>query len=147
MPDFDLREVLKLCENSAWIAFGVAAVGFLGSLFFKSREKKEKEARQKLEEELRKNIDSICDKLAKDMKKQCKSMLSQQIDSLLKELNRVIQVVSNLSRVQSQLAWQINGHVLDINRQLLHSGLDRQLEMLQGDCVSLIQEIHASVSE
>lgn len=107
-----------------WIAVGVAAVGFLGSLFFKSREKKEKEARQKLEAELRKNIDSICDKLTKDMKKQCESMLSQQIDSLLKELNRVIQVISNLSRVQSQLAWQINGHVLDINRQLLHSGLD-----------------------
>lgn len=107
-----------------WIAVGVAAVGFLGSLFFKSREKKEKEARQKLEAELRKNIDSICDKLTKDMKKQCESMLSQQIDSLLKELNRVIQVISNLSRVQSQLAWQINGHVLDINRQLLHSALD-----------------------
>lgn len=107
-----------------WIAIGVAAVGFLGSLFFKSREKKEKEARQKLETELRKNIDSICDKLTKDMKKQCESMLSQQIDSLLTELIRVIQVISNLARVQSQLAWKINTHVLDINHQLLRSGLD-----------------------
>lgn len=107
-----------------WIAMGVAAVGFLGSLFFKSREKKEKEARQKLETELRNNIDSICDKLTKDMKKQCESIISQQIDSLLTELDRVIQVISNLARVQSQLAWQINTHVLDINHQLLHSGLD-----------------------
>lgn len=46
-----------------WIALGVSAVGVLGSLIFKSRDKKEQEARMRLESSLRKNVDTICSSL------------------------------------------------------------------------------------
>lgn len=46
-----------------WAALAVAGIGILGSFLFKSRDKKEYEARTRLEKNLRENVSKICDSL------------------------------------------------------------------------------------
>ena len=106
-----------------WITLGVAALGFLGSLFFKSRQNKEKEARQRLERELRESIDKICSSLKSNMEKQLNKLLNQRINPFLSELKRLNQILFNLSDIQKRLAQDLNNHVLEINMEFLNSVL------------------------
>lgn len=106
-----------------WIALGVSAVGVLGSLIFKSRDKKEQEARMRLESSLRKNVDTICSSLEKQMLKNFDSLIDVRVESLLKELDRMNSVVFRLADTQKELAWKLDDHLLELNSQIVNEAI------------------------
>ena len=106
-----------------WIALGVSAVGVAGSFLFKSRTVQEETARQKLESSLRENIGNTCQKLQAQMEERFKSLLSSHVDNLIKELDRINSVVFKLADTQRELAWNIDTHLLDLNKQIVHEAL------------------------
>ena len=116
--------VTGLCGTAAagplgWAAIAVSAVGVAGSFIFKSRDKKEQEARMRLENNLRKNVDSICSSLEKQMQKNFSVLIDVRIDSILKELDRMNSVVFKLADTQKELAWNLDNHLLELNKQIV----------------------------
>ena len=102
-----------------WAAIAVTAVGILGSFFFESREKKENEARRKLESNLRKNVTSMCGKLKKQMMKNLDTLVNKRIISLTKELDRMNSVIFRLADTQKELAWNLNYNLIQLNKQIV----------------------------
>lgn len=103
-----------------WGAIGVFALGGLGSGLFKNnREKQEREARMRIEKNLRENVNKNCDLLQGEMEKSFDSMISGKIDGLLNEMNRIEKVVHSLANTQKNLAWKLDTHYLDLNKQLI----------------------------
>lgn len=102
-----------------WAAIAVSAVGIIGSFFFESREKKENEARRKLESNLRKNVTSICGKLKKQMMKNLDTLVNKRIISLTKELDRMNSVIFRLADTQKELAWNLNYNLIQLNKQIV----------------------------
>lgn len=102
-----------------WAAIAVSAVGIIGSFFFESREKKENEARRKLESNLRKNVTSMCGKLKKQMMKNLDTLVNKRIISLTKELDRMNSVIFRLADTQKELAWNLNYNLIQLNKQIV----------------------------
>ena len=100
-------------------AFVVSGIGFIGSFLFKSRDKKEYEARLKLEKKLRDNVAEICSSLQKQMERSLDKLIAVKIDSLLKELDKINTVIFSLADTQKELAWGLNTRLLELNRQLI----------------------------
>lgn len=78
-----------------WAALAVTGIGILGSFLFKSREKKEFEARTRLEKSLRDNVTKICDSLQTQMKKNLDSLISIRIEGLMREMDKINSVTLN----------------------------------------------------
>lgn len=114
----------SLAGPLGWIAAGVGVLGFIGSLFFKSRQKKEYEARRRLEENLKKNITSVCNKLSEEMLKQVELLTEQRIVAFIKELDRMNVVIFRLADTQKHFAWALNRHLLALNRHILEESAD-----------------------
>lgn len=102
-----------------WAAIAVTAVGILGSFFFESREKKENEARRKLESNLRKNVTSMCGKLKKQMMRSLDALVNKRIVLLTKELDRMNSVIFRLADTQKELAWNLNYNLIQLNKQIV----------------------------
>ena len=106
-----------------WAALAVSGVGILGSFLFKSRDKKINEARTRLENNLRKNVDAICDSLEKQMMKNFNSLIETRVEALLKELDRINSVVFRLADTQKELAWNLDEHLLELNSQIVSEAI------------------------
>ncbi|MEW9124707.1 MAG: GTPase domain-containing protein [Thermotaleaceae bacterium] len=102
-----------------WAALTVTGIGILGSFLFKSRDKKEFEARTKLEKNLRENVSKICISLQKQMDVSLNSLISVRIEGLMKEMDKINSVVFCLADTQRELAWGLNGHLLELNKQIV----------------------------
>lgn len=102
-----------------WATLAVSGIGFLGPLLFKSRAKKEYEARLKLERSLRNNVMRICTALQHQMEKNLDSLVSARIDRLLGEIDKINAVIISLADTQKELALGLNNQLMDINRQLM----------------------------
>lgn len=102
-----------------WAAIAVTAVGILGSFFFESREKKENEARRKLESNLRKNVTNMCGTLKKQMMKNLDTLVNRRIVLLTKELDRMNAVIFRLADTQKELAWNLNYNLIQLNKQIV----------------------------
>ena len=102
-----------------WAALAVSGIGFLGSYLFKSREKKEYEARLKLEKNLRNNVNKICDTLQIQMEKNLNTLASVRIDGLLKEIDKINAVIFSLADTQKELAWGLNNRLMELSKQLM----------------------------
>ena len=102
-----------------WAALIVSVIGVGGSFLFKSRDKKEFEARMRLEKKLRENVAQICDTLEKQMNKDLDSLVSIRIDRLMKEMDKINSVIFRLADTQKELAWGLNDHMLELNSQIL----------------------------
>lgn len=63
-----------------WAALAVSVIGIGGSFLFKSRDKKEFEARTRLEKKFRENVAQICDTLETQMNKNLDSLVSVRKD-------------------------------------------------------------------
>ncbi len=106
-----------------WAALATSVIGALGSYLFKTREKKEYEARLKLENNLRENVLRICNSLEKQMEKNLDSLVSERIDRLLEEIEKIDSVVFKLADTQKELAWGLNNHLAELNWQLMHEAI------------------------
>lgn len=102
-----------------WAALAVTGIGILGSFLFKSREKKEFEARTKLETSLRDNVTKICDSLQTQMKKNLDSLISIRIEGLMREMDKINSVIFRLADTQRELAWALNEHLIELNGQII----------------------------
>lgn len=102
-----------------WAALIVSVIGVGGSFMFKSRDKKEFEARMRLEKKLRENVAQICDTLEKQMNKNLDSLVYVRIEGLMTEMDKINSVIFRLADTQKELAWDLNDHMLELNSQIL----------------------------
>lgn len=100
-------------------ALAVSAIGVAGSFLFKSREKKEYEARMRLEKKLRENVVKICDTLEAQINKNFDSLITIRIKGLLAEMDKVNSVIFRLADTQKELAWGLNENLLELNDRIL----------------------------
>lgn len=102
-----------------WVALAVSIIGPSVSFLFKSRDKKEHEARTRLERDLRENVSKICSTLQSQMEKNLNLLVSERIEKLMKEMDKINSVIFRLADTQKELAWSLNSHLLDLNYQIL----------------------------
>lgn len=106
-----------------WAALGTAGVGVALSFLLKNREKQAEEARAALGEKLKKNVKKICDSLTETMGKNLSTLENTRIVSLIKELDRMNSAVFQLADVQKELAWNLDNHLLELNRQIVNEAV------------------------
>lgn len=104
-------------------AFVVAGIGVLFSFLFTDKDAQISEARQKLELKLKENVNTICKRMEKTLKKCLAEIVEKRIDGLCKEIQRILNVMFSLSNEQKRLAWNINHRISDINEKILESAL------------------------
>lgn len=102
-----------------WAALAVTAIGIGGSFLFKSREKKEFEARTRLEKKLRENVVKICNTLEKQMNNNLDSLVTVRIEGLMSEMDRINSVIFRLADTQKELAWGLNNHLMELSNQIV----------------------------
>lgn len=102
-----------------WVALAVSVIGIGGSFLFKSRDKKEFEARTRLETKLRENVAQICDTLERRMNKNLDVLVSVRMEGLMTEMDKINSVIFRLADTQKELAWGLNNHMLELNSQIL----------------------------
>ncbi|WP_333657125.1 GTPase domain-containing protein [Tissierella praeacuta] len=102
-----------------WAALAVTGIGILGSFLFRSRDRKEFEARTKLEKNLRENVSKICTSLQTQMEDNLNSLISVRIEGLMQEMDRINSVIFRLADTQRELAWELNKHLLELNKQIV----------------------------
>ena len=100
-------------------ALAVSVIGVGGSFLFKSRDKKEFEARTRLEKKLRENVGQICATLEKQMNTHLDSLVSVRIEGLMSEMNKINSIIFRLADTQKELAWGLNDHMLELNELIL----------------------------
>ncbi len=102
-----------------WAAFAVTVIGIGGSFLFKSREKKEYEARTRLEKKLRANVVTICDALERQMNNNLDSLVSCRIEDLMFEMDKINSAIFRLADTQKDLAWGLNNHLMELSGQII----------------------------
>ena len=100
-------------------ALAVSGIGVLGSYIFKSIDKKEHEARLKLETNLRNNVTKTCNTLQVQMQRNLDSLVSIRIDGLLREIDKINTVIFSLADTQKELAWGLDTRLMELNKQLV----------------------------
>ena len=108
-----------------WSALAVSAIGVIGSFLFKSREKKEYEARTALEKQLRENVNKICDTLERHMEKNLDTLISVRIIGLIAEMDKIIAVIFKLADTQKNLAWGLNNNLLELNAKIVSEAIHK----------------------
>ena len=106
-----------------WAALAVTGIGILGSFFFESRNKKESDARIRLENKLKENIKKTCSSLQSKMEKNLKKLISIRIDGLIHDMNNINTIIFKLADTQRELAWGLNEHLLEMNKQIVTEGI------------------------
>ena len=102
-----------------WTALAVSLIGFGGSCLFKSRDKKEHEARTRLEKQLHKNVSKVCNSLETKMCKNLELLVSVRIEGLMSEMDKINSVIFRLADTQKELAWGLNNHLLELSNQIV----------------------------
>lgn len=102
-----------------WAALAVGAIGGLLSFLFKDKNKEINEARQRLEEKLNKNINSICVELDKNLKKCIDRLAEKRINTLIQEIQKILNILFSLGDGQKALAWNINRRILELNKDII----------------------------
>lgn len=102
-----------------WAALAATGIGMLVSKLFKSREKKEREARTRLENNLKEYVDKMCSSLQKQMENNLNTLISVRVNGLLKDMNNIHTVIRRLASTQRELAWGLNEHLIELNNQIV----------------------------
>jgi GTP-binding protein EngB required for normal cell division len=119
-------------------ALVVAAVGWLGSLFFDTKAKKQAEARQRLESALNENINKTIETLRKNMLDYLsKTLLNGTLYPLNGKLDDFASSLLCLSGIQFQLSIRLHGKIRDENRALVcealnHLGFNKKFRRRRG---------------
>lgn len=102
-----------------WGMAVLSVIGLIGSSFLKDEEEMIHEARIRLENNLIKSVDKVCNSLEEQMKKQFNTLIEKRVKTVIKELDRVHSVVYVLADTQKTLAWKLDSNVLELNSQLV----------------------------
>ena len=114
----------NLANPLGYALLGFNAVGAVGNVFLKSREDKEQEARIHLEKKLRENVSKICNQLEKSLNNKLELLITGRIGTLSSEMNSMINLFSRLADTQRELAWRLNDHLLELNRQIVTEAIN-----------------------
>ena len=106
-----------------WAAIGVTILGATVSFFMKTRNKKIDEARMQLERKLKKDVTRGCNKLQTEMEAKLDILISDKVEKIIEEITSVDSVVFDLADTQKDLAWGLNAHVMELNKQLMYEAL------------------------
>lgn len=106
-----------------WAALGVGVIGALGSFLFSSRDKKEHEARIRLERNLREIVSSLCKSLEGQMKKNSTLLVQRRVDSVIQELTHIDSVLFRLADTQKELAWYLDNNLMELNSGLVKEAI------------------------
>lgn len=107
-----------------WIGLGVGLIGWLGSFLFSDREKKIRDARQKLEKKLSNHIDKMIIGLRKDMLDAFyNELLKKQLYPMNHTIDNVISSIFTLSKVQQEFAVALNHKLQKINMSVVEEAL------------------------
>ena len=122
-------------------ALGIASAvvgigGWLISFFFDDREKKAREARQKLSDSLYKNISEMEQNLRKQLDDWFKQeLMAKQVNVLLNDLGTVTSGMFDLADAQRSLAWTLNDRQKILARVLIDEAVQ------QSDCPEMFDSI------
>ena len=106
-----------------WAALAVTGISIIGSFFSDSREQKEFEARTRLENKLHEDVDKICDSLKEQMENNLYNLIQSKIEGIMKEMDKINSVVFRLADTQRELAWELNAHLIELNRKILFEAI------------------------
>lgn len=107
-----------------WIGLGVGLAGWLGSFLFSDREKKVRDARQKLENKLADHIDKMIADLKKKMSDALRNdLLKRQLHPMSHSIHEVIRSLFILSQTQWEFAVKLNDKLKEINGAVITEAL------------------------
>lgn len=102
---------------------GATVIGIIGSFLFKSREKREREARIRLEKTLREDIDKKCEIYQEKTEKNLKYIIERRIDRLVREMDKIDDIIFKLADTQKKLAWQLNDYLAELNKNIVSEAI------------------------
>lgn len=102
---------------------GATVIGIIGSFLFKSREKREREARIRLEKTLREDIDKKCKIYQEKTEKNLKYLIERRIDRLVREMDKIDDIIFKLADTQKKLAWQLNDYLAELNKNIVSEAI------------------------
>lgn len=104
-----------------WVALGVGIIGGLLSCIFKSKEKKIKEAREKLEKNLKDNLDKQFDKINKQMSKIFNNdLLKKQVNPSFELFREISKTLGTVSESQKTFARNLYDKQDEINKLMIN---------------------------
>lgn len=106
-----------------WAVLATGAVGAIGSAILRGKAIKEHRQRTKLERALRNNVDKMCEDLKGQMEKNLDKLVRMRVDDLIKDFETITSTVLLLSEEQTDLAWELNNHLLSLNKNLLEKSI------------------------
>ncbi|MGI6435765.1 MAG: GTPase [Syntrophomonadaceae bacterium] len=111
---------LFLSGPIGWIGLGVGLFGWLGSFLFSDREKKIRDARQKLEKKLSDHIDKMIVGLRKKMLDVLyNELLKKHLYPMIRTIDDVVSSIFMLSKTQQEFAVALNSKLQEINAAVI----------------------------
>lgn len=101
------------------VGMAIGTISPVVSGLLKNRDKKESEARRKMEQSLRENLDTICGSLQEQMEENLTRLETARFQRLTQEMDKFQAVLFRLADTQRKLAWNLEGNLLELNRQMV----------------------------
>jgi len=119
-----IASLFNVWNPIGWIGLGVGLVGWLGSFLFSDRDKKVRDARQKLENKLSDHIDKMIVGLRKKMFDVLyDELLKKQLFPLSRTIDEVINSLFTLSKAQREFDIALNNKLQEINAAVINEAL------------------------
>ncbi len=106
-----------------WAAAIVGGVGTLVSFLLTDKTTKINDARKKMEALINANIADICSQLEKKLGDYLDKIMAKRIEVLVREMQRILNVLFSLGDEQKKLAWKIQGRIASLNERFLEASL------------------------
>lgn len=121
---FMIASLFNVWNPIGWIGLGVGLVGWLGSFLFSDREKKVRNARQKLENKLSDHVDKMVIELRKKLINVLyDDLLKKQLIPMGRTIDEVINSVFTLSKTQHEFAISLNNKLREMNTVIIKEAL------------------------
>lgn len=116
--------IINSWNPAGWISLAIGVVGWLGSFLFSDREKKVRNARQKLEKKLSDHVDKMIVGLRKKLLDVLyDDLLKKQLFPMSRTIDEVVNSVFALSKTQREFAVSLNNKLQEMNSAVVKEAL------------------------
>lgn len=116
--------IINSWNPAGWISLAIGVVGWLGSFLFSDREKKVRNARQKLEKKLSDHVDKMIVGLRKKLLGVLyDDLLKKQLFPMIRTIDEVVNSVFALSKTQCEFAVSLNNKLQEMNSAVVKEAL------------------------
>ena len=112
-----------------WASLASTVVGIVGSIVLRGKSIKEHRQRVKLEKALRNSVDKMCASLQDEMDKNLDKLIQIRVNNLLRDFETIISTVILLADEQNSLAWELNNHLINLNKRLI----EETIQIIEGE--------------